>query len=333
MTTDLISAPILLQRSDTNIFTNMLQPFLHGIDRILLCCLTGFTLFSNPALAEPVSISVILSENTGSYSEFSDALRENLRNSNVTLNVLDTTLPAPNASLIIAVGMKAASIVASNYSQRVLNVMIPKSGHKKLLKEFPKRENSPLFSSIYLDQPFERQLSLIAAAFPERSRVGILYDNPPPDDLNVLREKVAEYGLKLYEQEVGAHASVFDAVQKVLSSSDILLALPVPSVYNSSTLRNILVSTYQAEIPLVGFSSAYVKAGAICAVFSTPAQFASQANLAIRKFVETGNLPPAQHPKFFEVAVNDRVALSLNISMINTDEIFRRMSTIKGRLP
>lgn len=311
----------------------MLQLFLLWIYRTLLCYVTGFILFSNLARAEPVSISVILSENGGSYSEFSDALRESLRNSNVTFNVLDTTLPPPNTSLIIAVGMKAASIVAGNNAQRVLNVMIPKSGHKKILKDFPKRENSPLFSTIYLDQPVERQLSMIAAAFPERSRVGILFDNPPPDELNTLREKTAEYGLRLYEQEVGAHASVFDAVQKVLSNSELLLALPVPSVYNSSTLRNILVSTYQAEIPLVGFSSAYVKAGAICAVFSTPAQFASQANLAIRKFVETGNLPPAQYPKFYEVAVNDRVAQSLNINMKSPEEILRRMSTIKGRLP
>lgn len=311
----------------------MIQLFPLCVNRILLCCVTGFILFSNPARAENVSIHVILSETGGSYSEFSDALRENLRNSNVTLNVLDITLPLPNSSLIIAVGMKAASLVASNNSQRVLNVMIPKSGHKKLLKDFPRRENSPLFSSVYLDQPFERQLSLIAAAFPERSRVGILFDNPPPDDLNALREKTAEYGLKLYEQEVGVHASVFDAVQKVLSNSDLLLALPVPSVYNSSTLRNILVSTYQAEIPLVGFSSAYVKAGAICAVFSTPAQFASQTSLTIRKFIETGNLPPAQYPKFYEVAVNDRVALSLKINMKSHEEILRRMSTIKGRLP
>lgn len=333
MTTDLTSVPILLQRSDTKIIANMLQLFLLRVDRILLCCVAALMLLSNAAEAEPVSINVIVSETGGSYSEFYDALRESLRNSNVTFNVLDATLPPPNSSLIIAVGMKAASIVAGNNAQRVLNVMIPKSGHKKLLRDFPKRENSPLFSSIYLDQPVERQLSLIAAAFPERDRVGVLYDSPQPDDLNQLREKTAEYGLSLYEQEVGTNTSMFEALQNVLLHSDVLLALPVPAVYNSSTLRNILVSTYQAEIPLVGFSSAYVKAGAICAVFSTPAQFASQTSLAIQKFIETGALPPAQHPKFYEVAVNDRVAQSLQINIKNPDEILRRMSTHKRRLP
>lgn len=301
--------------------------------RLLLSIVAGMLLLSGSAGAEPLSVSVIVSETGGSYSEFSDALRANLLNSNVTFNVLDATQTAPNSGLIIAVGMKAASAVASSNAHNVLNVMIPKSGHKKLLHDAPKRENSPLYSTIYLDQPVERQLSLIAAAFPGRDRVGVLFESPPPDELYQLRESVSEHGLGLYEQEVGTKTSVFDALQNVLKHSDVLLALPVPAVYNSSSLRNILVSTYQAGIPLVGFSSAYVKAGAICAVFSSPAQFASQAGMIVRKFIETGALPSAQYPKFYEVSVNERVAHSLGININNPDELAKKISTIRRPMP
>jgi putative ABC transport system substrate-binding protein len=301
--------------------------------RLLQYIVAGLLLLSASAGAEPLSVSVIVSETGGSYSEFSDALRANLLNSNVTFNVLDATQAAPNSGLIIAVGMKAASAVASSNAHNVLNVMIPKSGHKKLLHDAPKRENSPLYSTIYLDQPVERQLSLIAAAFPGRDRVGVLFESPPPDELYQLRESVSEHGLGLYEQEVGTKTSVFDALQNVLKHSDVLLALPVPAVYNSSSLRNILVSTYQAGIPLVGFSSAYVKAGAICAVFSSPAQFASQAGMIVRKFIETGALPSAQYPKFYEVSVNERVAHSLGININNPDELAKKISTIRRPMP
>lgn len=324
---------MLLQPLDTKISASMLHLLLHRVERILLYCVAGLVLLSNPAFTEPLFVSVILSESGGPYSEFSDALRENLLNSNVTLNVLDTTQPPPISGLVIAVGMKAASIVANSNAHSVLNVMIPKSGHKKLLHDVPKRENSPLYSSIYLDQPVERQLSLIETAFPGRDRVGVLFESTPPDELYQLREKVAEHGLHLYEQEVGTNTSLFEALQNVLKHSDVLLALPVPAVYNSSTLRNILFSTYQAGIPLVGFSSAYVKSGAICAVFSTPAQFASQTGMLVRKFIETGALPPAQYPKFYEIAVNDRVAQSLEISIKSPDELSRRMSAIRKRMP
>ena len=301
--------------------------------RLLLSIVAGMLLLSSSVGAEPLSVSVIVSETSGSYIEFSDALRANLLNSNVTFNVLDATQAAPNSGLIIAVGMKAASAVASSNAHNVLNVMIPKSGHKKLLHDAPKRENSPLYSTIYLDQPVERQLSLIAAAFPGRDRVGVLFESPPPDELYQLRESASEHGLVLYEQEVSTKTSVFDALQNVLKHSDVLLALPVPTVYNSSTLRNILVSTYQAGIPLVGFSSAYVKAGAICAVFSSPAQFASQAGMIVRKFIETGALPLAQYPKFYEVSVNERVAHSLGININNPDELAKKISTIRRPMP
>lgn len=311
----------------------MLRDFLLQLVRLLLFSFAWFIILLIPAYAEQFSVSIVLSETGGSYSEFSDALRESLRNSNVKLNVLDTTQPTPNSSLVVTVGMKAASIVASSDAPRILNVMIPKSGHKKLLRDFAKRENSSQFSSIYLDQPIERQLSLLVAAFPERNRLGILFDATPPDELLQLREKAHEYGLSLYEQDVAKYNSAFEPLQKILLHSDILLALPVPTVYNSATLRNILVSTYQAEVPLVGFSSSYVKAGAICAVFSTPAQFASQSSLAILKLIETGALAPSQHPKFYDIAVNDRVAQSLKINIKNPEELLRLMSTNKRHLP
>lgn len=327
----------LLQHSDIELIA-ALRPFLlHKAGRLLACCVAGLLLLSNSAsiaYAEPLLVSVILSENGGVYSEFYSALRENLRGSNVMLSVLDTTQPQPHSGLVIAVGMKAASVVANSNAPSVLNVMIPKSGHKKLLRDFPRWEKSSLFSTIYLDQPIERQLSLIAASLPNRDRVGVLLDSPgPADELDQLRQKVTEYGLSLYEQKVDSNTPLFEALQNVLQHSDVLLALPTPTVYNSSTLRNILVSTYQAGIPLVGFSSAYVKAGAICAVFSSPAQFASQAGMVIRKYIETGALPSAQYPKFYEIAVNDRVAQSLEININNLDELAKRMSNIRRRMP
>lgn len=311
-----------------------MRSYLHGrAAQILTICAAGLLLCLSPASAEPLSVSVILSENTGAYSEFSAALRENLLENNVTLAIQDSTQPLPPSDLVIAVGMKAATAAASSNAASVLNVMIPKSGHKKLLRDFPKRENSPRFSAIYLDQPVERQLSLIASAFPDRNRIGILFDSPPPEELDQIRQKAAEYGLKLYEQETGENKPLFGALQNVLQHSDVLLAIPAPAVYNSSTLRNILVSTYQTRIPLVGFSSAYVKAGATCAVFSTPAQFASQTGTAILRFMATGALPSAQYPKFYEVAVNDRVAQSLGIDIKTPDELVRSMATIKRRAP
>ncbi len=309
--------------------------FLHSFrlpvySKLRAICLAGSLLISGIANAEPLQLSIVLSEKEGPYLEFSAALRADLSNSDVKLYITDTTEPLPNAVLVIAVGMKAAHYVAQSKTPKILNVMIPKAGHQNLIREFPAWKNSPLYSTIYLDQPVERQLSLIAAALPDRERIGLLFDSPPPEEVYQLRSVASGYGFKLYEQEIKSD-NMFESLQKVLKHSDILLALPVPAVYNSSTLRNILVSTYQAGIPLVGFSSAYVKAGAICAVFSTPAQFSTQAATAIQIFIATGTLPPSQYPKYFEVEVNDRVASSLAIKIKRSDELVRLMANSRKR--
>jgi hypothetical protein len=302
--------------------------------RLFFYCLVACLFLFQVAWAGTCNVGVILSENSGAYIEFSDALRKSLQDTDITLCVADTNSTSPiAANLVIAVGMKAANFAAASNANAVLNVMIPLSGHRKLLLDYPKRNNSSLFSSIYFDQPIERQLNLIATAFPDRHKLGILFDATSSNELEQLRKNINEYKIELFAQEINARTSLFEALQDVLLHSDVILAIPAPEIYNTSSLRNILVSTYQEGIPLVGFSASYVKAGAMCAVFSTPQQFAAQANLLLQKFMETGSLPAAQYPKFYAVTVNERVAQSLGISIRSADEIYSKMSSTKRRLP
>jgi putative tryptophan/tyrosine transport system substrate-binding protein len=300
---------------------------------LLLCSGTVLTLLPNSAYTAPLSVNVILSENSMLYKEFSDALTNGLVDSETTVKVFDTTQPQPEAKLIVAVGIKAANFAASSNAKYILNVMIPKSGHKKLLHDFPKRDNSNSYTSIYLDQPIERQLGLIAAAFPNRKQLGVMFDNATTSELNQLKQLAPDYGIDLYEKEVASPEAMFDTLQNVLQHSDVLLALPASAIYNSSTLRNILVSTYQSHTPLVGFSSSYVKAGAICAVFSTPTQLALQTSSTIKNFIETNTLPSAQHPTFYEISVNERVAQSMGIQINNPEELSKKMSIKRKPVP
>jgi ABC-type uncharacterized transport system substrate-binding protein len=73
------------------------------------------------------------------------------------------------------------------------------------------------------------------------------------------------------------------------------------------------LTTYRARIPLVAFSPAYVKAGAVLAVYSTPAQVARRAVEMLRQWQSGRGLPSPQNPREFEVVVNERVAASLGL--------------------
>ncbi len=275
---------------------------------------------ANPALAQPreaarqPDVAIVLSEKAGSYEEFDSVLGVLLASKGVSHVVTDAAGEIPAAGLVVAVGTKAATAVAASDAPAVLNVLITKASHSKLLHDFPRRAGSHTYAALYLDQPMDRQARLIAAILPQKHTVGLLYSTPPRE-LAQLGDKLGEYGLTLRSRQVDSLAALPDALQDVLGRSEVLLALPDAAIYNDSTIRNILLATYRMGVPLVGFSQGYVKAGALCAVFSTPAQLAEQAAALIMQFREVHALPATQYPQQFEVTVNEQVARSLGLNV------------------
>lgn len=259
-------------------------------------------------------VTIVLSENDGPYREFGDALNALLAARNINARTIDTTQPIPASGLAVGVGMKAAAAVAASDAPYVLDALVTKAGYQELLRQFPGRANSS--SAIYLDQPVRREVLLIAAALPGKRNVGLLYSSPPAE-LSALRQELKARGLSLQAQAVDTAQPLADALQNVLGRSDVLLALPDTSIYNGSTIRNILLASYRSNVPLVGFSPGYVKAGALCAAFSTPQQIARQAAALVLHFGDAHALPPPQYPHEFEVMINEPVARSLNLQIKN----------------
>jgi putative tryptophan/tyrosine transport system substrate-binding protein len=281
--------------------------------------------------AAPLQVTVVLSEDSPAYQAFSQALHEQLHDKNISLSTAALTAPLPSEGLSIGVGMKAATALAASNAPAILNVLIPKSGHDKLLRDGHPR--AAQFSSIFIEQPTDRQIHFAVAALPAKSRIGVLFDANQALDVAGLKREVKQHNHSLVMQEVSADMPLAEALQALLQHSDALLALPNPAIYNANTLRNILLTTYRAGIPLVGFSPSYVKAGALCAVFSSPEHIATQAAQWIRNFATSHTLPAAQYPQLFDVAVNEQVARSLSIAMPSSDELRLALRALMGDTP
>jgi ABC-type uncharacterized transport system substrate-binding protein len=78
-------------------------------------------------------------------------------------------------------------------------------------------------------------------------------------------------------------------------------------------------------VPVIGFSPAYVKAGALVAVHSTPAQLARQVNEILQRLSVNPTLPAPQHPEYFSIAVNAHVARSLEIPLENEEAVATKL--------
>jgi ABC-type uncharacterized transport system substrate-binding protein len=91
-----------------------------------------------------------------------------------------------------------------------------------------------------------------------------------------LRDRARERELALEVVEIAESSGVYSALQQLLPASDLLLAVADPIVFNPSTVYGLLLTTYRAQLPVVGFSEGLVKAGALFGLFSTARQVGKQ---------------------------------------------------------
>ncbi|MDX8378708.1 MAG: hypothetical protein R8K48_01505 [Gallionella sp.] len=229
------------------------------------------------------------------------------------------------ADLIVSVGVMAANRVALKSMQPLLAAMIPSNTYANLLR---KRPLAVWTTAIYLDQPWQRKINFLHVALPENHKIGLLYSDATHLDLTVIRRALAHQQATLIDRPLRNRHSLSADLNAVLAKSNVLLAVPDTDVYNGNTMRNILLSSYRRDIPMVGFSAAYVRAGALCALFSTPEQLAAQASVSTVFFSKTGKLPVPQYPKLYTIAVNLGVARTLNINIQSIEALHLQLEQL-----
>ncbi len=292
-----------------------------------------------PAVAGP-RIWVALSEQGGPYEEVANALRAGMDGSVELRSEPWQYLwerKGEKPDIIVTVGVAALDGTLERLAARdagwsqvpVLAILVPQA-------VFEARRAHPAasgrdFGAVVLDQPLGRQLALIKRALPDRVRVGVVPGAQTRALLSQLEREARSRGLQLVKgPEVRAAEDIYPSLREVLVEADVVLALPDPVIYNVNTLQNILLASYRARIPLVAFSSAYVKAGALLALYSTPAQVARTAVDVLRQWQAGQGLATLQRPREFTAAVNPRVAESLHFRIDDAADLMADLRRLEG---
>jgi ABC-type uncharacterized transport system substrate-binding protein len=299
----------------------MSQRLLRFLSGLALC------LLALPGTAQmlEVQVGIVRSQTSAPYIDATQALVNGLVRQGLPRNAVEIWSPAELAAVPVdrlsgvkvwvALGTEAATALAQGRLKvPVLNALLPRSSFERVLRASG-RKASARFNVLELDQPLQRQLALIRLALPKARRLAVLWG---PDSLlkaAVLRSLASSQGLTLQEARLEEETSLFAALQSVLDGSDVLLAFADPLVFNSSSIQNILLTTIRAQVPLVAFSPAYVRAGALLAVYSTPPQVGNQAAQWVLGVLANRVLPElALEPLDFEISVNEQVAGVLGLS-------------------
>lgn len=224
--------------------------------------------------------------------------------------------PGLQARIYLALGSQAtAALAATRVSAPVLAALLPRSSFERALQGHTLKASSA-FTAIYLDQALQRQLALIRLALPQAKTLGVLWGPDSWPKAPALRALAANAGLLLHEAGLDGKLALFPDLQQVLDGSDVFLALADPQVFNSNTIQNILLTTFRAQVPVVAFSPAYVRAGALLSLHTTPEQVGRQAAALVQAALR-GKPLPAQplEANDFEVSVNTHVGRALNLTL------------------
>lgn len=230
-------------------------------------------------------------------------------------------------SSIITVGYTAAStVMQAEYNKPVLSLLIPRLTFNLLLNKISDKNKRYLYSSIYIDQPVDRQIRLIKSISPGFRKIGVLYGKNSYSRKQEITQQVTGSGLEINNITVLERTELISETRHLTQNSDLLLAIPDKTIYNRRSIKGILLTTYRNRIPVIGYSSAYVKAGALAAVYSSPENISEQSAEIILKHSSHSYISATrQHPKYFEIAINNKVARSLGISTLNKNRLLNKL--------
>lgn len=305
---------------------NLLSVFIRLALVMLLSCVSiGIQAAAN------LDVALVLSDNNPIYQRFAKSYQDNLpTNQNLKLILSAESYLADTQShdLVVTVGTKAASVLVGRTTKPMLLTMLPST----LFPEFAKRRPAPTqLSALYVDQPWSRHFELLFAALPQTRRIGVLNSLESSIDTEELSKLAARHEAKLIVNLVPDSDTLFHALEDTLSHSEVLLAIPDSHIYSSNNIRNILMTSYRHQVPLIGLSKGYVNAGALCAVYSSPEALARQAVAMTLAYAQGKHLPPAQFPIEYEVATNIEVARTLGIKLKTVEQLHQQLQRAEGR--
>ncbi len=271
--------------------------------------------------ADAVPVWIALSDSVGPHVEAAAALRADVDQAlpgRVEWRIAHWSrlgAPGPEPHWVVAIGTAALKGMQDLYAHDarpppLLAVLVPRLAFERMAD--PVRVRAGSVSAVFLDQTPARQLELIRLALPDAHRFGILITGESKAYAPALEAAGRERGLQMVSSVV-EQGGLYPALQSLLPDVDVLLALPDPMVFNSQTAGSILTAAYRRQVPLAGFSPAYVKAGALLALYSTPAQVGRRGGELLRQALAGRPLPQPQSPREFTVEVNQNVARSLGL--------------------
>ena len=305
----------------------------------VLLCIT----FTNPLLAasseRPRKIAFVISKASPAYQQVVTGAEEKLLGQSSVYS-FDGMLQGADrkidqaietADIIVTVGAGATeAVVSKGPSQPVIAALITDSAFSAIAEKYYASRQQALdsgLSVIFLDQPVKRSIELSKMLMPSASNVGLMLGPASLPRLEEFGSHVSNAGMNPILVAVNARDNPIKVLEPAIKRADVFIPVPDSRLINISTAKWILQLSYRYKVPVVAYSRAYLKAGALAAVYTSPENVAQQVSELVAEVVNSEEGTGLAHmPAYFSVEFNTNVAEHLGIDLKDTEFYLERLN-------
>lgn len=213
----------------------------------------------------------------------------------------------PEVDTVVSAGRSGCQLaLQAVQDSRIFCTLLTEEGFHSL-DTGNRNTSSPSLSALFIDQPASRQMQIANRVYPSLAQFSIFSGHGIGADSDEVLPAIDVFPFR-------ATVALPPQLSDVLNTHDALIATSDSGIYNASTLSTVLLTAYGYGKPVIGYSRAYVKAGALLTCYSTPGQILRQAAKYL-KLNSTSSITEERrlYPEYFSVADNPRVARSLGL--------------------
>lgn len=215
-----------------------------------------------------------------------------------------------NASLIVAVGLKAALAAKEEIADTPIVYMM-------ILDPLKHQLTASNMTGTLLEVPVDRQLKIMRAFLPTLHRLGMLYDPAKTSSRvkNAVRQ-AATSNFQLKNLPVESDKDVPQQLRALLSDVEALWLMPDSTVLTNESIQFILESALAHQRPVIGFSPQLTRLGALLSMSINYGDVGRETGLLAKRILN-GELPLPLTPMPVErlkITVNLKTAKFLGIT-------------------
>ena len=220
---------------------------------------------------------------------------------------IETRLTAKEVRLVITVGNNAYESAAHFGTAPILATMLLRADLARPGFRAPA-------GVVALDVPLGEILARMAFVFPGRTRAGLIR-NPDTDAISQasLATQAKAAGMALTVLDCSRPEKLLQAFLSLRGRVDFVVCPPDGTLFNSTTVRPLILASLENRLPVVGFSESFVRTGAMAAVYPDYFDVGLQVGELAKKYLTGAGLPSNESPRKLKVAANPRVARLLGL--------------------